>query len=294
MNVMIIGSRGFLGKALVAHLVKEGEEVAEASSQIAGGIDPVNGLFLSDFRIPAGVDAVVYLAQSPYSGRDGNSPAHVLSVNVVSAVFAGLRAAEAGVKVFVYASSGNVYANTFLPANESANLKRSDWYSLSKVQAEEGLRLRVPYLQVRILRLFGVYGPWQTKRLIPNLLQSVRQGKTITLDANPVNPEDRDGHRLSLCYVDDVVRIISSVLRGNTPELLNVAGPYAASIREIATLAGQLIGREPNFKVLNEPRSGNLIADIGLLQKYLNPHFTSFKAGLAQTISASKGGLCIG
>ncbi len=94
-------------------------------------------------------------------------------VNVHSAVAIAEHARRAGAKRFVYASTGNVYAAGFAPFSEAAPVRRDDWYALSKVHAEEALALFRPQLDVVIARLFGVYGPGQKGRLVPNLLASV-------------------------------------------------------------------------------------------------------------------------
>ena len=48
-----------------------------------------------------------------------------------------------------------------------------------------------------VVRPFGVYGPKQTGRLVPNLVHSIRNGTPINLQANPENVFDRDGLKIS-------------------------------------------------------------------------------------------------
>src|SRR5262245_4623383 len=109
MRVTIIGSRGFLGRALVARLTQRGWDVEGISSSSPGGLDPITGLLPAEFSFRPDTAAVMYLAQSPYYRQVPERADHLLAVNVVSAVKAAEAARRGGVRRFVYASTGSVY-----------------------------------------------------------------------------------------------------------------------------------------------------------------------------------------
>jgi UDP-glucose 4-epimerase len=280
MQVMIVGAAGFIGRRLSASLRKLGLSVHDISSSDGTGIDAGSGAFVHEISVPKGVKVIVYLAQSPYYRRVPEFAPHVMAVHSYAPVQLATAAIRAGVRRFLFASTGNVYEPSFLPLAEHAPLHRDNWYSLSKIHGEEALRLLRNHLDVTVMRLFGVYGPGQTDRLVPRLLQSIAEGVPIEIQPNPTDPGDLGGLKISLCYVDDVVAICRSLLMQAGPPCLNVAGEFPVSIRQIAGSLGRLIGREPIFKTSALPRNGDLIADISLLRSTLSPSFTDLAEGL--------------
>ncbi|MGH9906935.1 MAG: NAD-dependent epimerase/dehydratase family protein [Pyrinomonadaceae bacterium] len=284
MKISVIGCNGFVGRRLVARLVQAGHELHAVSSSTPGGIDAHSGLLHESFSIPCGSEAVVYLAASPHYYDFPGRAAHAFAVNVLSAVKVAEHATRSGVKRLIYASTGSVYAPSFAPFVESSPVRRDNLYCISKVHAEESLALYAEHMEVLIIRPFGIYGPGQRGRLIARIVASVLEGKPVTIEKNPADPRDFNGLRVSLCYVDDVVSIIESVITRGGSQVLNVAGPQAPSVREIATIVGRLVGREPVFQVLDSFRDTDLIADITLLNTLVGPQFTDVEAGLAATV----------
>jgi len=286
MRIAVIGAGGYIGRFLCAYLRAQGEVVVEYSSKRKGGIDPLTGVFSPDFAFERGVECVVHLAQSPWVTKAASKEAHVLGVNVVTAVQAASAAVAVGARRFVYASTGNVYQWSFGALAENAPLRLDNWYSLSKVHAEQALALFREQIDVHVLRLFGVYGPGQKDRLVKRLAQRVLQRDVIHLARHPVDENDQGGLRLSLCYVDDVNEIFHQFAREGGPGTVNVAGDDAVSIREIAMAVGGRRGIEPILQLADDVREGDLIADNELLKKHLNPRFTSFETGIKRLVES--------
>ena len=92
MSVLIIGSNGFLGRVLCDTLGTAGIDVLRASSSDGTGIDPRTGLLPDSFAVPASVDAVIYLSQSPAGLSAGELGPNMIAVQVHSLV----RAASLG------------------------------------------------------------------------------------------------------------------------------------------------------------------------------------------------------
>jgi UDP-glucose 4-epimerase len=283
MKVLIIGSGGYTGRRLQAFLRAEGLHVRGVSSADGTGIDPRTGLLPDDFVIAGGTDAVVYLAQSPHYHVMPEMFWHLLNVNVTSAVKVAESARKAKVGRFLYASTGSVYEASFAPLSESSPLRRDDGYALSKVHAEEALSVYRDAMDVVVMRIFGMYGPIQTGKLVPKLFDSVLKGKEISIERNPTDESDLDGLRISLCYIEDTVEIVSGLIKKGGLACINVAGNEAVSIRKLATLMGHLLRKTPKFKIADRYRRFDLIADNSLLKRVLNPAFTSLEAGLKQT-----------
>lgn len=293
MKVLVIGSGGYIGGYLAAHLRESGQEIHLSSSRDGSGIDPVTGLLPEGFSVPEGTASVIYLAQSPHAARAPERADHLLAVNVLSAVRAAAVALAAGARRFVYASTGNVYAPSFKPLGENSPLRRDNWYSLSKVQAEEALALFRPRLETISARLFGIYGPGQADRLIPRLVRAVLDGKQITVEPNPTDKDDKDGLRLSLCHVRDAARILGALAEAGGPLQINVASGEVLSIRAIAQGVSGSCGRAPDLTLGAKSRQSDLVADTTVLRQTLAPAFIPFAEGIAEVVDharASAGG----
>jgi UDP-glucose 4-epimerase len=283
MKVIIIGTNGFIGENLFHFIKKKGFEVEGFSSSEPGNIDPKTGILSDEFRIPEGTNAVIYLAQSPCYHQVPEMFPHVINVNVASAVKLVELARRAEVERFIYTSTGNVYAPSFEPLTENSPIRRDDWYSLSKVHAEEALSLFRNYMNITVIRPFGIYGPGQKDKLIPNLCRSILQGQKIYIEKNPNDEKDLGGLRLSLCYIYDAVKIVADLLVLQGPPIMNVAGDRAISIREIALQVSQFLQKKVSFEILDKAREKDLIADISLLKRFVPPQFTPIEEGLRKT-----------
>ncbi|MEW5942675.1 MAG: NAD(P)-dependent oxidoreductase [Pseudomonadota bacterium] len=292
MTVLVIGSGGYMGRHLMAGLSRSGVGARGMSSADGSGIDPESGLLPAAFAIPSGTTTVVYMAQSPRYREVPEQAAHVLAVNTLSAVRAATLARAAGVRRFVYVSTGTVYAPSFTPIAEDAPVRRDSWYVLSKLHGEEALSLFRQDMEVIIVRPFGIYGPAQKGRLVPNIIESVMAGKPIGLQPRPDDPDDGEGLRISLCYIDDATDVLLRLVRNGGPAYLNLAGSEALSIRSIANRIGTLTSRQPVFQQSSTPRDTDLVADIHLLQDAVHPLFTRFEDGLARTWAAMKESSC--
>jgi nucleoside-diphosphate-sugar epimerase len=279
-RIVVIGPGGFIGPRLSASLKQRSHELFTFSSS-DGSFDVESGM-LADLPDLPGLDALVYLAQSPFYRDLPERLPHVWSVNVLSAAKAAQWARRNGARRILYASTGNVYSPSFHPHAEADAVSRSDWYALSKVHAEEMLSL-FPQVDVNCARLFGVYGPGQRGKLIPNLISAVRDGRNITLLPHPHDSSDAAGLRLSLCYIDDAVRVLVRLIEEGGPRVLNVASPEVLSIREIASTIGQRVGRAPAFTIGSSYRHADLIADTSQVMPIMGS-FTNWSAGITNTL----------
>jgi len=284
MRYCVIGSGGYIGGFLCEHLERQGHIVDRVSSS-SGGIDPVTGLIRD--LVLANVDVVVYLAQSPFYRQLPQRAPHLLAVNCVSAVNAAVIAKASNVSKFIYASTGNVYQTSFDVFTEHSALERGNWYSLSKVMGEEGLRLAAGEMDLTCLRIFGVYGPDQTDKLIPNLISRVLQGETITVDSQNAALEALPGGlRTNPIYIEDAVQAIEMVAMSRGVPVVNMAGDEVLSIKDMVEIIGDAVGVAPKIAVTDRRRSGDLIGDVSLFRSLYTKPLTSFKSGIKKVLEA--------
>jgi nucleoside-diphosphate-sugar epimerase len=283
MHVAVVGSNGFIGSKLCRALPLAGHAVSPISST-SDGFDATTGLLRDQTPASVPLDAMVYLSQSPHYRQVPEQAPHLWAVNVVSAIKAAEWAVRCGARRIVHASTGNVYAPSFEPHRETDAVNRDDWYALSKSHAEEALQL-FDAVAVTSVRLFGVYGPGQRMKLVPNLAAKILNNEEIRLSPHPVRGED-GGLHLSLTYIDDVTRILIHLLTEDGPAILNVASPQVLSVRAMAdSIAGRL-GRQARLCHVLPPRQFDLIADVSLLARLMGASFTSFDDGVDDTLRA--------
>lgn len=288
MKVLIFGSKGFIGQHLCNYLQAESMDVYGVSSSQPHTIDPETGILSKNFFILPDTDAVIYLSQSPFYRRVPEQVSHLFNVNVLSAVEVAKLAIKAKVKKFIYTSTGNVYQSSFQPLAETSPLNRNNWYSLSKIHAEEALNLFSNDIEITIARIFGVYGEGQENKLIPNLINSVVNQKKVFVDKNPSDHYDLEGLKISLIYIKDLVHIMKNMIINHEQkfnEIINLSSNEILSIKEIVNTIGSKINQKPNLNLVDKYRTGDLIADIDLLKQILSYQFTPFEIGLENIIN---------
>jgi nucleoside-diphosphate-sugar epimerase len=230
--------------------------------------------------LPDTADAVVHLAQA-----GGSPPDHSAlgAVNVESTRLLLDYSRRAGVKRFVFASSGSVYGGSPSPIREDQSARPPDAYARSKAEAEALLERAPPELGVCALRLFAPYGPGQNGRLIADLIGRVASGLPVTLRG--------DGHpRLNPIFVDDVAQIVVRALDIPVPPILNVAGDEVLSIRDMAESIGRAVGFPPLFEDAPGDPPADLVGDTTLLRRTFElGKLTPFERGIAATVGPRSG-----
>ena len=88
--------------------------------------------------------------------------------------------------------------------------------------------------------------------MIPRLVDSVREGRPITLNAG-------GRPRMNPIYVGDVVRAVEATLESSGDQLLNVAGDEAVTIRELGQAMGRALGRDPVFEQGSGAAPGDIV-----------------------------------
>jgi nucleoside-diphosphate-sugar epimerase len=283
-RVLVTGAAGFLGSRLVPALASVGHEVYALDRDAARVADLPATPVEHDLGTPPAsgtlpeVDAVVHLAQANVALPDGAGV--LFRVNTVSTLDLLDHCRRTGAKRFLYASTGSVYGPGEAPFRETDPLAGTDLYAVSKIAGEKLVGCYGDFLETAVLRLFAPYGPGQEGRMIPRLAARVANGEPITLNA-------AGRPRMNPIYVDDAIRLLVEAAERDGHHVLNVAGDEVVSIRELAELLGEELGREPVFEE-GSAAAGDLVADTTRMQELfsLRP-LTSLRDGLRRLAQAN-------
>jgi nucleoside-diphosphate-sugar epimerase len=287
LHILITGASGFVGRALVQNALAQGYRVTalvrDAATAPAGCDALVHSLGSGGgFKLPPGVDAVAYLAQSrAYRTFPGDAD-EMYRVNVAGTQHALMAAAEAGVSRFCLVSSGTVYEPFANGLIEDAPLAPSSNLGATKLAAEVLARPFANLFPVAMLRLFAPFGPGQVGRLVPDLIGRIQRGEAVSL------PTEGGGMRFSPTYVDDVCDVMLAALREGWSGAFNVAAPEALTIEEAACAIGAVLDRAPLFE--RTPISApNLVPSLAKLGAHYDlARFRSFSEGIVATVVAGR------
>ena len=287
MTILVTGGTGFIGRALVRALAAHHEVVCvvrdPARVMHAERVTVVQADFsgLPSFKdFPHRADAIVHLAQA--NGSFPESANELFAVNLATTQWLAAYARRAGVSHVVYTSTGNVYAHSLKPIKETDPIHPDSFFAWTKYRAERLLEWYQHDFHIGILRLFTPYGPGQENRLIPKLIQAVRDGRpvVVTNDGQPhVNP----------IFIDDVVWFIEQVLLRSGHDVINVGGPQAAGMDTIAALIGEMLGKPPVFERRTERLQRNLIGDTTNMRSCVAMReWVGLREGLRRTVESSE------
>jgi nucleoside-diphosphate-sugar epimerase len=235
-------------------------------------------------QLPERIDAVIHLAQS---AEYRNFPAAAADIFAVSAT-ATTRLAEwarrAGASHFIVASTGGLYGASDEPVREAGPLVEDrgplGFYFAAKRTSELVAAQYSSAMTTAVLRCFFIYGSRQSPQmLMPRLVESVREGRPITL-------QGRDGIRINPIHVDDAALAVERCLGLKKSDVLNIAGPEPVYLRRIAALIGDAVGRAPVFTVDEQGRPHHLVADIARMKAALGAPTIGMAQGIAELCGA--------
>lgn len=243
MRVLITGATGFIGSRLVQRLADEHEIYALVRTLPATRHPKVQYIHqdlrlpLDYAQLPRRVDAVIHQAALIDTERvDETIP---FLVNVAATWHLLTYAARAGAHTFLYASTGGIYGCRNRPFQESDPPNPMDLYSLTKAQAELAVQSAPGDFQRTRLRYFFPYG-LGTPNPIPSYVQRALTG-------TPIEIAEGGGPRFNPLYVDDAVAATVRALTISGSHTFNIAGTEITTFAEIATVAAQMVGRQPLF-----------------------------------------------
>lgn len=306
-EILVTGGCGFIGSEVTRQLSNMGSNVTVLDNLSSGreeyiqGLNNVN-LIKGDVRSEEtvrsaveGKEYVAHLAALPFIPDSYHYPKEFFEVNVNGTINLAISSTKR-VKRFVHVSSSEVYGSArYTPMDENHPLIPQSTYSVSKLAGE-----RVAYtihrehnLPAVILRPFNSYGPNITQPyIIPEIINQVlRQNKEVKL--GNINSK-RD-----FTFVSDTAYaiILSLVKDGILGETINIGSEIAFTIRELASLIGEITNHEVCISIdasrLRPSDVETLVCNYGKASRLLgwNP-IVDIQQGLRITIdSAMKTGI---
>jgi UDP-glucose 4-epimerase len=279
MKILVTGYEGLIGHEVVRLLQKE-HEVITPSRETFDLAKPIN-----QASLPEHIDAIIHLAQSNQYRDFPNSVNNVFAVNTHTTLQLLDYAKRAKAKIFIYGSSGSVYKENSEPLVERTSLlldmhsASTNFYALSKLMGEALTQQFSTFLTVINLRYFTVYGPRQKNSMfIPRLINSISSGKNVSLTGE-------DGMRFSLTSYKDAARATVAALHLTESLNFNIAGDCTFSLRNISEVIGKALGKMPQYELITNRPSINVLADNTLMKEKLVTPKHSFTSELPDVLS---------
>jgi nucleoside-diphosphate-sugar epimerase len=260
MKIVVTGGCGFIGTVLTQQLLLDGHQLTIVDVQWFGNFlkpHPQLSILKQDVRdvsaIPLkGADAVIHLANIANDPGVELNPTLSWEVNVLATQQLADRAVRAGVKQFIFASSGSVYGVKDDPqVTEDLELVPISAYNKTKMVAERVLLSYVDGMQVHCIRPATVcgYSPRMRLDVSVNMLtmQALKNGKMTVFGGDQTRPN---------IHIHDMVNVYRHFLeRPGLPSGCYNAGFENISILEIAQLVAAKAPAEIVVSASNDPRS---------------------------------------
>lgn len=188
MTVLVTGSSGFVGRAMMARLAGRAiglDPIASAGTQIIDDLS--DRARLRDLIAREKITHIIHAGGVSGPMVMADDPARVMTINVTGSMNLLYEAMAGGVAAFVHCSSvaaiGDYYESE--PIGENYPMRPTSSYGCSKAAMDfvlRGLWKKVT-LDICSLRLTAVYGPGrQTEFNIDTVVRAALAGKTARLD----------------------------------------------------------------------------------------------------------------
>lgn len=307
MNILITGSQGFLGNALVGGL-KNKEDIVIGIERdenkrnklrfipdvsVRGDIRDYN--FIRRIIVDYEIEEIYHCAAQAIVRSCANDPYTTYDINVMGTVslLEACRNSGETVKSIVISTSDKAFGHAEVPYNESTQLKPLYTYETSKAcQQLVSLNYFHNYgVPTKVMASSNVYGPGDPNysRIIPNTIIKLLQDKPALLN-DGVAEFIRE-----FVYIDDVVNAFKTVSRkGKKGNIYCCGGTEHLSISKMIALICKLIGKDysKNVKYFKKSRyfkeiEKQWIDSTKLKSLGWNPK-TTLESGLIRTIDYYK------
>ncbi len=241
-TVLVTGSSGFLGRAVVSRLKSLGHTVVgidPADSADAGFLHIQGGLSdigpLSEVLTSHKITHVIHAGGVSGAMLYADHPWRVLEINVAESLALLKAALETGVKVFAYCSSVSAMGDFYEPApiGDDHPMQPVNTYGCSKAAVEMVLRglWRRTELDICSLRLTAIYGPGRrTSLVVDEIVAAACEGRPACPAATTDWP---------YIFIDDAADAIVAACFSKTRRQLGyfIAYPEQVALTDFAAAA---------------------------------------------------------
>ncbi|HQA73647.1 MAG: NAD-dependent epimerase/dehydratase family protein [Flavobacterium sp.] len=292
MNILIIGSKGFIGTHASnffqekKHTVFGCDVVTDYTEKRYFQIDATNSDYQNVFKNNI-IDVCINCSGAASVPLSLEFPLKDFNLNTLNVfkIADAIRLYQPSCK-FINLSSAAVYGNPeSLPIKESFGLKPLSPYGIHKMQAEQVLTEFNTFYNLKTcsVRIFSAYGNGLKKQLLWDLYHKFSSNKPIELYGT--GDESRD-----FIHVSDVVQAIALIIEEGTfdNQQINVANGQEFTIRYIAETFKSILNVKQNIVFNNKVKKGdplNWCADISKLKALGYQNKVSIENGIEDYIN---------
>ncbi|NHN43168.1 NAD-dependent epimerase/dehydratase family protein [Halorubellus sp. JP-L1] len=286
-TVLVTGGAGFVGSHLVDALapIADVRVLDDCSTGDPRNVHDDATLLVGDVasqdaidEATHDVDYVFHLAAISAVPDAMAAPARTLDVNATATARLLERATERDAR-FVFASSCAIYGDpTDTPIPETERKTPRGPYGVSKLAADQYVRRYADWYDASTvaLRFFNVYGPRQTRGVVPAFADRALDGDALVVDGDGQQTRD-------FVHVDDVVQaLLLAAAADVTGEAYNVGTGRSTSIRGLADMVRDVVDADVPV-THDDPRPADIAesrADVRKASEHL---------GFEPTVSLSDG-----
>jgi UDP-glucose 4-epimerase len=291
-KAVVTGASGLIGRELVDLLVNEGIDVVAIDKMPLpiGGIESVVLDLCDAPKLERWLDSdtiIFHLAASADVGRSVAEPRHDFS-NTLCAFFDVLESARATGARLIFPSTASVYDPAApLPLDERSAKSPSSPYAAAKLAGEAySIAYNRAYgMDVRIARMFSVYGPRMTRLAIHDIIRKLDENPAV-IDLLGDGSQVRD-----YLHVRDAARGLYTIATLGTPgEDYNLASGVPTTIIELTRAIASLMGcGDVSIRPTGKSFPGDTSRWYAAIEKIRGIGFEPeipLEAGLVETIAA--------
>jgi len=261
MNIVISGSRGFIGQHLIKSLSRiVRHKIIELDLALGKDI-----CIWENIKNINNFDLFIHLANKVFVPESFSNPRNFYHANTISTLNA-LELCRLNKAKFIYLSSYVYGKPKYLPIDEKHIIQSYNPYANSKILCE---KLCEGYFQdfevpVLVLRPFNIFGPGQNSNfLISSIMQQASTGKIFVNDLNP---------KRDFLYVADFVNLLLKIIEKgfDNYNIYNAGSGISVSVENIIKIVNKIYQNKIHIHCNNKSREYEImeiVADISKAKK---------------------------
>lgn len=222
MNILITGSKGFIG----SNLVKKLSEYKIVGVDLKDGNSILDSNFINALFEFYHFDAVIHLAAIPGVGYSIPNSEQVLANNIIGFDVLAKAAIKHNVKHFIYASSSSVYGDDGTQKSPYAVSKATN-------ELQAAMYSNLSSMKFTGLRFFTVYGEGIREDLaISKFKKAIENDEPLTVYGDGTQARD-------FTYVDDICEAIKIILESDKEwknEVFDVGFGKSTTVNELVKI----------------------------------------------------------